>query len=195
MKLIQYNILLIIFNLIYSNQEPNFATKLSLFPFQKSNNYSPVIHIGSLKNSTENQTITGLQFYPTSNLILGGILSPQINNNNLSLYYQILIGYIPKWNLTNISSNIIQIGMHYYKFHEDLNYKWISISYTESIEISFVNLSISINKLITNSWERNTIQLLSKITLFKNLFCQIGAITYFTPQFNHSQFFMLSLYI
>ena len=90
-----------------------------------------MIHLGGLQDSSGVQPIAGIQIQPTSNLLLGGILSPRNINEDLSIYYHILIGYIPKWKLLKISSNIIQISMHRYRFGDTADYRWFSLSIME----------------------------------------------------------------
>ena len=153
-----------------------------------------MLHLGGLQDSSGVQTLTGIQIQPTSNLLLGGVLSPR-NNNNLSIYYQILIGYIPKWKLLKISSNMIQIGIHRYRFGDIADSRWFSFSVMESTHIGSLNLNLCWNRLFTQKWERNTILLSTRIKLMKDFYLQSGAMAYFTPNFNYSPFILLSMNI
>ena len=50
-----------------------------------------MLHLGGLQDESGIQPVNGIQIQPTSNLLLGGVLSPRNNNNDLSIYYHILI--------------------------------------------------------------------------------------------------------
>ena len=151
-----------------------------------------MIHIGGLKDSSEVYPFTGMQIQPTSNLLLGGVLSPRNINNDLSIYYHILIGYIPKLKLLKISSNMIQIGMHRYRFGNTGDSRWFNFSVMESVYLGSLNLNLCWNKLFTQKWERNTILISTRIKLIKDFYLQSGAVAYFTPEFSYSPFILLS---
>ena len=152
-----------------------------------------MLHLGGLQDKSGIQPVSGIQIQPTSNLLLGGVLSPRNNNNDLSIYYHILIGYIPKWKLLKFSSNMIQIGMHRYRFGEIGDSRWFSLSVMESIQISSLNLNMCWNKLFTQQWERNTVLISTKIKLIKDVFLQSGAVAFFTPVFDYSPFLLISI--
>ena len=154
-----------------------------------------MIHIGGLKDSSGVHPLTGMQIQPTSNLLLGAVLSPRNINNDLSIYYHILIGYIPKWKLLKISSNMIQIGMHRYRFGNIANSRWFSFSVMESTHLGRLNINLCWNKLFTKKWERNTVLISTRIKLIKDFYLQPGAVAYFTPELNYSPFILLSMNI
>ena len=185
----------IVSSLLFSSSEATFASKSSIIPFQLLSNSRPMLHLGGLQDSCGIQPLAGLQIQPTSNLLLGGVLSPRNINDDLSIYYHILIGYIPKWKLLKISSNMIQIGMHRYRFGKTDDSRWFSFSVMESVYLGGLNLNLCWNKLFTQKWERNTILISSRIKIFKELYCQPGVIAYFTPKFSYSSFLLLSMNI
>ena len=152
-----------------------------------------MLHLGGLQDKSGIQPVSGIQIQPTSNLLLGGVLSPRNNNNDLSIYYHILIGYIPKWKLLKFSSNMIQIGMHRYRFGKIEDSRWFSFSIMESIQIGNLNLNLCWNKLLTKKWERNTVLISTKIKLLKDLYLQSGIIAFFTPDFDYSPFLLMSI--
>ena len=152
-----------------------------------------MLHLGGLQDKSGIQPISGIQVQPTSNLLLGGVLSPRYNNNDLSLYYQILIGYIPKWKLLKLSSNMIQFGMHRYRFGEIGDSRWFSFSVMESAHIGSLNLSLCWNKLFTQQWERNTVLIATKIKLIKDIYLRSGAVVFFTPTLDYSPFLLMSI--
>ena len=152
-----------------------------------------MLHLGGLQDESGIQPVSGIQIQPTSNLLLGSVLSPRNNNNDLSIYYHILIGYIPKWKLLKFSSNIIQVGMHRYRFGEIVDSRWFSFSVMESAKIGNLNLNLCWNKLLTQQWERNTVLISTKINLLKDLSLQSGAIAFFTPDFDYSPFILISI--
>ena len=177
---------------LFSGSAASFAAESSIIPFQLSPESSPMLHLGGLQDESGIQPISGIQIQPTFNLLLGGVLSPR-NNNNLSIYYHILVGYIPKWKLLKFSSNMIQVGMHRYRFGEIGDSRWFSFSVMESARIGSLNLSLCWNKLFTQQWERNTILISTKIKLFKDIYLQPGAVTFFTPDFDYSPFLLMSI--
>ena len=180
-------------NLLFCSSDASFAAESSIIPFQLSPSFSPILHIGGLKDKLGIQPVSGIQVQPTPNLLLGGVLSPRNNDNDLAIYYHILIGYISKWKFYKFSTNMIQIGMHRYRFGEIGDSRWFNISLLESVQIGNVYLNLCWNKLLTKQWERNTILCSTKIKLVKNFYLQSGAVSYFTPSFNYSPFLLVSM--
>jgi len=154
-----------------------------------------MLHLGGIQNPHGVQPIAGMQIQPTSNLLLGGVYSPRNINDDLSIYYHIIIGYIPKWKLLKISANMIQIGMHRYRFGDTADSRWFSFSVMESTQLGRIKLNLCWNRLFTQKWERNTVLISTRITLMKDFYLQPGAVTYFTPEFSYSPFIILSMNI
>jgi len=152
-----------------------------------------MLHLGGLQDKTGVHPVSGIQIQPTSNLLLGGVLSPINNNYDLSIYYHILIGYIPKWILLTFSSNMIQVGIHRYRFGEIGDSRWFSFSVVESARIGSLNLRLCWNKLFTQKWERNTVLISTKIKLINDIYLQPGAVAFFTPDFGYSPFLLVSM--
>ena len=180
-------------SLLFSGSAASFAAESSIIPFQLSPESRPILHLGGLQDKSGIQPVSGIQIQPTSNLLLGGVLSPRNNNNDLSIYYHILIGYVTKWKLLKFSSNIIQVGMHRYRFGKIEDSRWFSFSIMESVQIGNLNLNLCWNKLLTKKWERNTVLISTKIKLLKDLYLQPGAIAFFTPDFDYSPFLLMSI--
>ena len=180
-------------SLLFSSSAASFAAESSIIPFQLSPNSRPILHLGGLQDELGIQPVSGIQIQPTYNLLLGGVLSPRNNNNDLSIYYHILIGYVPKWKLLKFSSNMIQVGMHRYRFGKIEDSRWFSFSIMESIQIGNLNLNLCWNKLLTKKWERNTVLISTKIKLLKDLYLQSGVIAFFTPDFDYSPFLLMSI--
>ena len=192
-KLLQSIIFFISMSFIFSNSNASFATESSIIPFQLSPNSRPMLHLGGIKDKLGIQLFSGIQIQPTSNLLLGGILSPRYNNNDLSIYYHIVIGYISKWGLRKSSSNMIQVGMHRYRFGNIEDSRWFSFSVLETTQVGNLNLNFCWNKLITQKWERNTILISTRIRVLENIFLQPGSVAFFTPNFNYSPFLLVSI--
>ena len=191
--LLQSIIVCISSSLLFSGSAASFAAESSIIPFQLSQESSPMLHLGGLQDKSGIQAVSGIQIQPTFNLLLGGVLSPRNNNNDLSIYYHILVGYIPKWKLLKFSSNMIQVGMHRYRFGEIGDSRWFSFSMMKSAQIGSLNLSLCWNKLFTQQWERNTILISTKIKLLKDIYLQPGAVAFFTPDFDYSPFLLMSI--
>ena len=182
---------------LFSSSGETVADQTSIIPFQLQPNSKPMLHLGGLQDSSGLQYITGMQIQPSSNLLLGGILSPRNIDEDLSIYYHILIGYIPQWKLLKVSSNMIQIGMHRYRFRDNADSRWFSFSVMQSAHLGNVNLNLCWNKLFTqktHKWERNTILISTTIKLIEDLYLQLGTLTYFTP-IGYSPFIILSMNI
>ena len=180
-------------SLLFSGSAASFSAESSIIPFQLSPESRPILHLGGLQDKSGIQAVSGIQIQPTFNLLLGGVLSPRNNNNDLSIYYHILVGYIPKWKLSKSSSNMIQVGMHRYRFGEIGDSRWFSFSVMESASFGSLNLSLCWNKLFTQQWERNTIFISTKIKLLKDIYLQPGAVAFFTPEFDYSPFLLMSI--
>ena len=189
----KYLVLSFLVNFLFSVSDASFAAESSIIPFQLSPGCKPMLHLGGLQNENKVTPMSGLQIQPTRNLLLGGVLSPRNIDNDLSLYYYILIGYIPNLKLLKFSTNIIQVGVHRYRFSEGGGSRWFSFSVTEATQLGSLNINVCWNKLFTQSWERNTVLVSTKIKLVKDLYLQPGAIAYFSPNFDYSPFLLVSI--
>ena len=189
----KYLVLSFLVNFLFCISDASFASESSIIPFQLSPGSRPMLHLGGLQNENGVNPVSGLQIQPTSNLLLGGVLSHRKNGGDLSLYYHVLIGYIPNFKILKFSTNIIQVGMHRYRFSDDGGSRWFSFSVTEATQIGSLNLNVCLNKLFTQTWERNTVLVSTKIKLLKDLYLQTGAIAFFTPNFDYSPFLLVSI--
>ena len=66
-----------------------------------------MLHLGGIQGQNDLRLMSGLQFQPTKNLLIGGVLSPHKIETDLTIYYHLAIGYIPGWTFLNISSNML----------------------------------------------------------------------------------------
>jgi len=189
----KYLVLIFLVNFLFCISDASFAAESSIIPFQLSPGSRPMLHLGGLQNENGVNPVSGLQIQPTSNLLLGGVLSPRKNGDDLSIYYHVLIGYIPNFKILKFSTNIIQVGMHRYRFSDDGGSRWFSFSVTEAAQLGSLNLNVCWNKLFTQTWERNTVLVSTKIKLLKDMYLQPGAIAFFTPNFNYSPFMLVSI--
>ena len=189
----KYLVLSFLVNFLFCISDASFAAESSINPFHLSLGSRPMLHLGGLQNENRVNPMSGLQIQPTSNLLLGGVLSPRENGDDLSIYYHVLIGYIPNFKILKFSTNIIQVGMHRYRFSDDGGSRWFSFSVTEAAQLGSLNLNVCWNKLFTQTWERNTVLVSTKIKLLKDMYLQPGAIAFFTPNFNYSPFMLVSI--
>ena len=65
-----------------------------------------MLHIGGINEDTGMRIISGIQFQPTTNLLIGGVLSPKKIEEDLTIYYHLVAGYVPRWKFLNISFQI-----------------------------------------------------------------------------------------
>ena len=189
----KYLVLSFLVNFLFCISDASFAAESSIIPFQLSTGSRPMLHLGGLQNENGVNPVSGLQIQPTSNLLLGGVLSPRKNGEDLSLYYHVLIGYVPNWKLLKFSTNMIQVGMHRYRFSNNGDKRWFSFSVTEVAQIGSLNLNVCWNRLFTQQWERNTFLVSTKIKIFRDLYLQSGAIAFITPEFDYSPFLLMSI--
>ena len=190
---INYLILILSCHFLIAGSDASLAAESSIIPFQLSPTPKPMLHLGALQDSSGIRPVTGLQLQPTSNLLIGGVLSPRKIDNDLSIYYHVLIGYIPKWKFFKISSNLIQIGMHRYRFSNSGDLRWFSFSMMESVKLGSLKMNLCWNRLFTQQWERNTVFLSADIKLFKGFYLRPGAIAKFTPSLDFSPFLFGSI--
>jgi hypothetical protein len=190
---VQYLLLSIFVNFLFCGSDASFAAESSIIPFQLSPGSRPMLHLGVLQNENGVNPVSGLQIQPTSNLLLGGVLSPRKNGDDLSLYYHVLIGYIPNFKIFKFSTNMIQVGMHRYRFGDNGDARWFSFSVAEAAQLGSLNVNVCWNRLFTQQWERNTVLVSTKIKLLKDLYLQPGAIAFFTPNFDYSPFLLVSI--
>ena len=189
----KYLVLSFLVNFLFCISDASVAAESGIIPFQPSPGSRPMLHLGGLQDENGVNPVNGLQIQPTSNLLLGGVLSPRKNGDDLSIYYHVLIGYIPNFKILKFSTNIIQVGMHRYRFSDDGGSRWFSFSVTEAALLGSLNLNVCWNKLFTQTWERNTVLVSTKIKLLKDMYLQPGAIAFFTPNFNYSPFMLVSI--
>ena len=155
-------ILQVILSTMFANPNAIIANKSNFTPLQLHEKTSPIFHLGSLYDSLSTKPIFGIQIQPTSNLLINGTLSPQNINNNLSLYYNTTIGYIPSWNIYQNFSSILQFGIHNYRFSKTSDIKWFNFSITELFNINYITIKLSWNKLFNQEWERNSVLISTK---------------------------------
>jgi len=192
-KSINYLILILSINFLFAGSEASLAAESSIIPFQPSPSSQPMLHLGGVQDSSGIRPISGIQIQPTANLLLGGVLSPRKIDNDLSIYYHFLIGYIPNWNFFKISSNLIQIGMHRYRFSDTGDLRWFSFSVMESAKLGNLKMNVCWNRLFTQKWERNTVFLSIDFKIFKGFYLRPGAIAKFTPSLDFSPFLFGSI--
>ena len=190
---INYLILILSCHFLIAGSEASLAAESSIIPFQLSPSSKPMLHLGGVQDSSGIRPISGIQIQPTANLLLGGVLSPRKIDNDLSIYYHVLIGYIPKWKFFKISSHLIQIGMHRYRFSNSGDLRWFSFSMMESVKLGSLKMNLCWNRLFTQQWERNTVFLSADIKLFKGFYLRPGAIAKFTPSLDFSPFLFGSI--
>ena len=189
----KYLVLSFLVNFLFCISGASIAAESSIIPFQLSPGSKPMLHLGGLQDENGVNPVSGLQIQPTSNLLLGGVLSPRKNGDDLSIYYHVLIGYIPNFKILKFSTNIIQVGMHRYRFGDNGDARWFSFSVTEAAQLGSLNVNVCWNRLFTQQWERNTVLVSTKIKLLKDLYLQPGAIAFFTPNFDYSPFLLVSI--
>ena len=101
-KLVKFIIYYIWMGLIFSQPDISITSEPSIIPFQFTPTSKPLLHLGGLQGQNEIRPLVGLQFQPTKNLLIGSLLSPFKIETDLSIYYHMVIGYIPQWKLFNI---------------------------------------------------------------------------------------------
>ena len=184
----------LITTILFSQNTSPSSIETSIIPLQLSPRPNPMLHIGGMRTvNDEIRLMTGMQFQPTKNLLIGGVLSPHRIGSDISLYYHIAIGYISKWKLFNTSSNMFQIGIHRNRFDKDDNdTRWFSFSIMEKTRFGRLNLNFCWNRLFNKKWENNSILISTDLKVSHNIFLRPGAIfflddlewksdDYFTP--------------
>ena len=188
-------ILHIALSIMFANQDAIIANKSSFIPLQLHKKTSPIFHVGSLNDSLLTKPMFGVQIQPTHNLIINGTLSPQSIDNNLCLYYNTILGYIPRWNINQNLSSVLQFGIHNYKFSKTSDIRWFNFSITELLNINFVTIKLSWSKLFNKQWERNTVLVSTKINIYNFIMVESGILTYFSPNINFIPCIFISTHI
>ena len=194
-KPVKFIIYYILMGLIFSQSDVSIASESSIIPFQFTPTSKPMLHLGGIQGQNDMRLVSGLQFQPTKNLLIGGVLSPHNIETDLSIYYNIVIGYIPKWKFLNISSNMFQIGMHRNRFGEDGDARWSSFSFMESAQFSNFNLNFCWNHLFTQNWDRDTVLISTDLKLSNSIHLRPGAIACFFPDFDYTPFLFVSIHL
>ena len=193
-KILHILLLNLITTILFSQNTSPSSIETSIIPLQLTPRPNPMLHIGGMRTiNDELRLMTGMQFQPTKNLLIGGVLSPHRIGSNISLYYHIAIGYISNWKLLNTSSNMFQIGIHRNRFDNDDNdTRWFSFSIMEKTRFGRLNLNFCWNRLFNKKWESNSILISTDLKVSHNIFLRPGAIfflddlewksdDYFTP--------------
>ena len=178
---------------MYSQSDASIAIESSIIPFQFSPVSKPMLHLGGAQKQNGMTLLSGLQFQPTKNLLIGGVLSPHKIGTDLSIYYHIVIGYIPHWKFLNNSSNMFQIGMHRNRFGVEGDARWFSFSFMESVRYGSLNLDLCWNHLFTPNWDKDTILMSTDLKLNNSFHLKPGIIAYFIPHFDYTPFLFVSL--
>ena len=192
-KLVKFIIYYILTGLIFSQSDVSIASESSIIPFQFTPTSKPMLHLGGIQGQNDLRLMSGLQFQPTKNLLIGGVLSPHKIETDLSIYYNIVIGYIPKWKFLNISSNMFQIGMHRNRFGKDEDTRWSSFSFMESAQFGNFNLNLCWNRLFTQNWDRDTVLISTNLKLSNSIHLRPGALAFITPSFDYTPFLFMSI--
>jgi len=192
-KLVKFIIYYIWMGLIFSQPDISITSEPSIIPFQFSLTSTPMLHLGGIQGQNNMRLMSGLQFQPTKNLLIGGVLSPHKIETDLSIYYNIVIGYIPKWKFLNISSNMFQIGMHRNRFGEDEDARWSSFSFMESAQFGNFNLNFCWNRLFTQNWDRDTVLISTDLKLSNSIHLRPGVLAFITPSFDYTPFLFMSI--
>ena len=192
-KLIKFIIYYILTGLIFSQSDVSIASESSIIPFQFTPTSKPMLHLGGIQGQNDVRLMSGLQFQPTKNLLIGGVLSPHKIETDLSIYYNIVIGYIPKWKFLNISSNMFQIGMHRNRFGADADTRWYSFSVMESAQFGSFNLNLCWNRLFNQDWDRDTAMISTGLNLSNGIYLRPGIMANFTSYIEYIPFLFVSM--
>ncbi len=192
-KLVKFIIYYILTGLIFSQPDVSIESESSIIPFQFTPTSKPMLHLGGIQGQNDVRLMCGLQFQPTKNLLIGGVLSPHNIETDLSIYYNIVIGYIPKWKFLNISSNMFQIGMHRNRYGTEGDARWFSFSLMESARFGSFNLNYCWNHLFTQNWNRDTILISTDLKLSNSIHFRPGAIAYFVPDIDFTPCLFVSI--
>jgi len=192
-KLVKFIIYYILTGLIFSQPDVSIESESSIIPFQFTPTSKPMLHLGGIQGQNDVRLMCGLQFQPTKNLLIGGVLSPHNIETDLSIYYNIVIGYIPQWKFFNISSNMFQIGMHRNRFGEDEDARWSSFSFMESAQFGSFNLNLCWNRLFTQNLDRDTVLISTDLKLSNNIHLRPGALVFIASSFDYTPFLFMSI--
>jgi len=182
-------------NLLLCNSNKYLATQRTIIPFQFTYNANPIFHFGGMVQNDNQRLFSGLQIQPTSNLIIGGLISPQKSENNLSLYYQIAIGYISNFKLLNLFSNSYQLSLHRDRFSANGDLRWFSFSVVESAKVGLLKMRLCWNHLFNNKWEEKSLSLSSIIFSNKKVKLRLGSLININPDISYIPYLFISFVI
>ena len=185
----------IFLSLLLTQTNESISTETSIVPLQLAPTSKPMLHIGGIQEQNCQRLMGGLQFQPTKNLLIGGIFSPYKIDTNLSIYYHMVLGYIPQWRFFKNSSNMFQVGMDRSRVGPEGDARWFSFSFMESIQFGRLNFNYCWNHLFTQNHEKNTIHISTDLKLSSSLYLRPGVIASFTPHFNYTPFLLISMTI
>ena len=189
-------LLFINLSLVYCSFDINsIALHTYTTPFQKNKYQNQSFYFGIQKFSSYLLPSAGLQFQPTSNLLMGCIISPQDLNSDLSIYNQTFMGYIPESNIHKLLTNIIYLGFHKDRFKDKNNYKWFSLSLLNSVTYKSIMIDVCYNKLFANSWNSENISFSSSIFFLKKYIIKTGITLVPSQTIKPSPYFSISLNI
>ena len=192
-KLVKFIIYYILTGLIFSQPDVSIASESSIIPFQFTPTSKPMLHLGGIQEQNDVRLMSGLQFQPTKNLLIGGVISPYKIETNLAIYYHIVIGYIPQWKFLSIASNMFQIGMHRTRFGADVDARWFSFSIMETTRFGSLNFNLCWNRLFSQNWDRNTALISTDLKLSNSIHLRPGALAFITPSFDYTPFLFMSI--
>ena len=177
------------------NSDKYLAAQRTIIPFQFAYNTNPILHLGGMIHNDNQRLFSGLQIHPASNLIIGGLISPQKSANDLSLYYQIAIGYISNFKLFNIFSNSYQLSLHRDRFGANGDLRWFSFSVIESAKIGLLKMRLCWNHLFNNKWEEKSFSLSPVIFSNKKVTLRLGSLININPDISYVPYLFISFVI
>lgn len=129
------------------------ALSTSQLIYQPMRNSEMNIQVNYAPNVNTMHFSWGMQWWPSPNLYISGVLDTQSKDDDDALYHNFSLGYAnPQWRWLGSTANSIELGLHRYRFSTSSPSRWFSVVYrTRQLGGKF-GLGADIINVFFNDW-------------------------------------------
>ena len=184
----KYIVLLFFLSFLISSE---FKLRTTQSVFQTLDKSDIYFHLIFFNKSISKNLSYGIQWWPSNNLYLSGLFSSLVVNSDSTLYHQFCIGYSnPLWKFKNISSNVIELGVHRLRYYRDSTYRWFHAGIKTRMIFRNIQVGFNFDRFFYNSWASNRLSLTFEKSINSRIKLNTGIIldkyNRFTPHFGVS---------
>ena len=127
------------------------------------------------RNNHLNSYLSSL-FSVSNNLDIIGSVSPKYENEELQLYYNVGVIYLPTWTSSKHISTQIHLGIHRLRFIESYDYRWYDLTINESGKYKNLGANIRFTKLFDKDWDHYQFEISMFYDVNANINAELGIV-------------------